>query len=182
MAHLIQEEFMTLQVLIVRHAPAEERGEFASTGQSDDLRPLSHQGEEKMHQNIQGLQRIISKIDGIVYSPLIRAQQTAELLASAYPKARQKALRALAPTGSESAVLAYLQSEDDAKTIALIGHEPDLGELATWLLCGRQDYWMPFKKGGICLLEFVNGVEAGNAELRWMLKPKQLRQLSEQCN
>jgi phosphohistidine phosphatase len=171
---------MTLQVLIVRHAPAEDRGEFASTGQSDDLRPLSHQGEEKMRQNIQGLQCVVSQIDGIVYSPLIRAQQTAKLLASAYHMARQKSLRALAPAGSESAILEYLQKKAKTmKTIALVGHEPDLGELATWLLCGRQDYWMPFKKGGICLLEFVNGVEAGNAELRWMLKPKQLRQLAE---
>ncbi len=171
---------MSLQVLIVRHAPAEDRGEFASTGQSDELRPLSHQGEEKMRKNIQGLQCLVSKIDGIVYSPLIRAQQTAELLASAYPKARQKTLRALAPAGSESAVLAYLQKKAKTmQTIALVGHEPDLGELATWLLCGRLDYWMPFKKGGISLLEFVDDVEAGKAELRWMLKPKQLRQLAE---
>jgi phosphohistidine phosphatase len=65
------------------------------------------------------------------------------------------------------------------RTIALVGHEPDLGELATWLLSGRLDNWMPLKKGGTCLLEFIDEVEAGEAELCWLLKPKQLRQLAK---
>ena len=169
-----------MQVLIVRHAPALDRYEFANTGKSDDLRPLSSQGEAKMRDNIQGLQCLLPEIDTIAESPLIRAQQTAELLAFAYPKAQRKTLAALAPGGSELAVLDYLQKNAKTmRTIALVGHEPDLGELATWLLSGRLDSWMPLKKGGACLLEFIYAVEAGKAELCWLLKPKQLRQLAE---
>jgi len=169
-----------MQVLIVRHAPALDRGEFAYTGKSDDLRPLSSQGEAKMRDNIQGLQCLVPEIDTIVESPLIRAQQTGELLAFAYPKAQRKTLAALAPGGSEFAVLNDLQENAKTiQTIVLVGHEPDLGELATWLLSGRLDNWMPLKKGGACLLEFIDEVEAGEAELCWLLKPKQLRQLAE---
>lgn len=167
-----------MQVLIIRHAPAEDREDFAQSRQSDDLRPLTNKGKNKMRQNVKGLQSIVPKIDRIAESPLIRAQQTAGLLASVYPNVVRETLSALAPDGSESKVLAYLQKyANTTGTIALVGHEPDLGELATWLLSGEIDTWMPLKKGSACLLEFLDDVEAGEAELCWMLTPKQLRQL-----
>jgi len=168
-----------MQVLIVRHAPAEDREAFARSGQSDELRPLSNKGKAKMLLNVKGLQTILPTIHRFAESPLIRAEQTADLLASAYPNAIRKTLQALAPDGSHSEVLSYLQQHaNTSKTIALVGHEPDLGELATWLLSGEIENWMPLKKGAACLLEFMADVEAGQAELCWMLRPKQLRQLA----
>jgi phosphohistidine phosphatase len=167
-----------MQLLIVRHAPALDREEFAHSGQSDDLRPLTGKGKDKMINNIKGLNKILPQIDSIATSPLIRAQQTAGLLASVYPAAIRETLSALAPGISESKVLAYLQKQaKTAQTIALVGHEPDLGELATWLLSGHTGTWMPLKKGAACLLEFPGEVKAGEAELCWMLRPRQLRQL-----
>ncbi len=169
-----------MQVLIVRHAPAENRQEFAYTGQPDDLRPLTNKGKDKMRNNIKGLQTCVPQIDRIAESPLVRAQQTADLLAAVYPNAIRETLSALVPAGSESTVLAYLQKHaDTTQTIALVGHEPKLGELATCLLSGQIGDWMPLKKGAACLLEFIDKVEAGEAELCWMLRPKQLRQLAE---
>lgn len=170
-----------MRVLIIRHAPAEDRAEFYQSGQSDELRPLSSQGKAKMRKNVQGLQTIVPQIDRIAGSPLVRAQQTAGLLHAAYPNAIRETLPALAPAGSEFALLTYLQQQaSKTQTIALVGHEPDLGALATWLLSGQADTWMPLKKGAACLLEFVEVVEAGQAELCWMLRPKQLRQLAVQ--
>lgn len=170
-----------MQVLIIRHAPAEDRADFNQNGKPDDLRPLTAKGRAKMRKNVQGLQTIVPQIDRIADSPLVRAQQTAGLLASGYPNAIRETLPALAPAGSDfaSSILLYLQQHaKNAQTIALVGHEPDLGALAMWLLCGRADSWMPLKKGAACLLEFIDEVEAGQAELCWMLRPKQLRQLA----
>jgi phosphohistidine phosphatase len=168
-----------MQILIIRHAPASDREEFASSGQADDLRPLTKKGKEKMRQNITGLQTIVPQIDRIVESPLVRAQQTAGLLGAAYSTAIRQTLPALAPDGSELEVLTYLQKYADTTTIiALVGHEPNLGELATWLLSGQTGSWIPLKKGSACLLEFSGEVKAGEAELLWMLRPKQLRQLT----
>jgi phosphohistidine phosphatase len=168
-----------MRVLIVRHAPAEDRQVFARSGQSDNLRPLSRAGKEKMSLNIKGLQKIILALDGIAESPLVRAQQTADYLASAYPKAIRETLPALAPNGNYGEILKYLQQYTHTnKTIALVGHEPDLGELATWLLTGEAENWMPLKKGSACLLEFFYEVDTSQAELCWMLQPKQLRQLA----
>jgi len=169
-----------MQILIIRHAPAEDREKFAHTNQPDELRPLTNKGKAKMRQNIQGLLHLIPQIDCITTSPLIRTTQTAGLLASAYPNAQRKTLAALAPTGSKSAILAYLQKmAKTIQTIALVGHEPDLRELTTWLLSKQLDNWIFLKKGGACLLEFIDDVEAGEAELGWMLKSKHLRQLAE---
>ncbi len=165
-----------MQVLIIRHAPAEDRDKF---GKTDELRPLSRKGKKKMRANVAGLQLIVPEIERIADSPLVRAQQTAGLLASTYNNAIRETIAALAPDGSVSGVLAYLQKHADTTSpIALVGHEPNLGELATWLLSGQIGNWMPLKKGGVCLLEFPNKIEAGQAELCWMLTPKQLRQLA----
>lgn len=163
-----------MQVLIIRHAIAEAWAE------SDALRPLSDKGRTKMRQQIQGLQRIVTHIDRIVSSPLLRARQTADLLYSAYPKAQRDTLPALAPGGSTTAILAYLQQQaETVSSITLVGHEPDLGELATWLLTNRKGDWCPFKKGAACLLAFEQTLAAGQATLCWSLKPVQLRYLSK---
>ena len=168
-----------MQVLIVRHAPAADRGEFARSGKSDDLRPLSENGRKKMAENVRGLQIIVPHIHSIISSPLRRARQTADFLAEAYPNAQREILQALAPLGSASEILEYLQEHaNTTHIIALVGHEPDLGELVTWLVSGHTDTWLPLKKGSACLLEFSAKVEAGEAEFCWMLKPKQLRNLS----
>ncbi len=168
-----------MQVVMIRHAPAEEREAFASTGQPDELRPLSKKGIAKMRHAIQGLQTIVPRIETIVTSPLKRAQETAELLLQVYSYTHYEQLPALAPLSSGQTVLKYLQDyAQTSHTIALIGHEPDLGQLATWWLTGHSGPWLPLKKGGICLVEFPNEVQAGQATLSWLLTPKQLRGLA----
>jgi phosphohistidine phosphatase len=169
-----------MQVLIIRHAPTEDREVFALSGQSDDLRPLSELGKAKMRRNIQGIQKIVPKLQAIASSPLLRAQQTADLLARAYSPVQRDTLPALAPLGAVADILSYLQDyANTSHIIALVGHEPDLAQLATWLLTGHADNWLPLKKGAACLLEFPDEVEAGQAELEWALTPGQLRGLVE---
>lgn len=169
-----------MQVLMIRHAPAADREEFALTGQPEELRPLTDKGQMKMRKHVRGLLTTVSKLQVIACSPFLRAQQTADILAQAYPYAHRDTLSALAPLGTMTEILAYLQDHaNTTHTIALVGHEPDLGQLATWLLTGHPDYWMPLKKGAACLLEFPNLVEAGQAELVWALTPGQLKQMAE---
>ena len=169
-----------MQVLLIRHAIAEELEASADISeQADAARPLSAKGKMKMRKNIEGLQLIVPHIYQIASSPLVRAQQTADLLLSAYRDAKRDTLRALAPRGSAPAVLTYLQEHaHTSHTIALIGHEPDLGELGTWLLSGHTDDWMQLRKGSACLLEFTGNVIAGQANLEWSLNPSLLRRLA----
>ena len=75
-----------MQILIIRHAIAEDRDLFALTGQSDDLRPLTDKGRTRLKQAGTGLARLTG-IDLLAHSPLTRARQTAELLKKSFPSA-----------------------------------------------------------------------------------------------
>lgn len=167
-----------MYVLLIRHAIAEDYDIFALSGQADELRPLTPKGRAKMRKNVRGLQSTVPQIHYILSSPLRRAVQTADLIAQSYPDAHRDILSALAPRGSAMVVLDYLQEHSGTShTVALIGHEPYLGELATWFLSGRPDVWLPFKKGSACLLEFTEEIKVGQARLQWILTSKHLRML-----
>jgi phosphohistidine phosphatase len=58
-----------MQLLIVRHAIAMEREEFAKTGRPDSDRPLTDTGRRRMRKNARGLQRISPHPDLIATSP-----------------------------------------------------------------------------------------------------------------
>ena len=73
---------------------------------------------------------------------------------------------------------AWLDKRRDIPTVAVVGHEPHLGELVTWLL-GGQGSSVEFKKGGACLLRIDGRIGAGSAILQWHLTPSQLRGLAD---
>lgn len=172
-----------MQVLLIRHAIAEELEGTDGSEHADAARPLSAKGKLKMRKNIEGLRLILPHIYQIAASPLVRAQQTADLLLGTYRDAKRDTLRALSPRGSAPAILTYLQEHaHTSHTIALVGHEPDLGELGTWLLSGHTNNWMPLRKGAACLLEFTDEVLAGQANLIWSLNPSLLRRLARNAS
>jgi phosphohistidine phosphatase len=110
-------------------------------------------------------------------SKLVRAVETAALIAKGYDIKSSLELPFLAPGGKQAELLAWLKKQNPAHTIAFIGHEPDLGRTASWLLSGMRASFMPMKKGGACLLQFDRAIESGAARLLWSIPPKQLRKL-----
>jgi phosphohistidine phosphatase len=172
-------EGKSVKLLMIRHAVAAERDEFAQTGEPDDQRPLTDAGRKKMKRAVSGLHDLIEHIDLIASSPLTRAVQTAEVVAKRFPDAAMATVGALEPMQSYQTFLEWLQRLDDVDVIAAIGHEPHLGGLTSWLLTGQEKPLFEFKKGGVCLLEFDGPVEAGAAQLRWLLTPAQLRALDD---
>jgi phosphohistidine phosphatase len=123
-----------------------------------------------------GLHFIHPKLDLIASSPLVRATQTAAILAAAYGRVPVIELAELAPGGTEDAVWAWLNQRPQAR-IALVGHEPELGELISWFLSGEPEPALGLKKAGACALRFGDGPGPGQAQLRWLLPPKVLRRL-----
>ncbi len=166
-----------MNLLLVRHAIAEEREEFAAHCDDDRRRPLSDKGRRRMEQGVAGLQRLLPELDYLISSPLVRARQTAEILAGRYPEARILEWPELAPGGGAPQVAARLAELPADAAVALVGHEPDLSQLIAWLTAGVAFGFLRFKKGGACLLQSPKQFTAGSAELLWALDPKQLRQL-----
>jgi phosphohistidine phosphatase len=164
-----------MKLLLIRHGVAEDREEFAATGEPDEKRPLTDGGRKKMKRAARGLGGVVDRVDLIATSPLTRAVQTADVLAKEYSSAARTTVGALEPEQSYESFLEWLQRLDDVETVAAVGHEPHLSGLASWLLTSEEKPLFEFKKGGVCLLEFDGVVERGSARMRWLLTPGQLR-------
>jgi phosphohistidine phosphatase len=108
----------------------------------------------------------------------VRAHQTAGILAAGLPgKASVKVLDALSPGHAPSSVLAQLSRVARRRRIALVGHEPGLGELAAHLIgAGRA---LEFKKGGVCRIDVESLSSRRAGALNWFVTPKVLRGLSK---
>jgi phosphohistidine phosphatase len=163
------------ELYLVRHAIAAERGE---EWPDDTKRPLTERGIQRFREGAAGLTALEVRIDEIFTSPLVRAKQTADLLAAALqPKPAVKLLSDLAPGHTASAVMVQLEKVAKRRRIALVGHEPDLGQLAAYLLGGKRP--LPFRKGGICRID-VDGLASTRAgSLIWFIPPRVLRKLAD---
>ena len=130
-----------------------------------------------MRKAAKGLRKVLKTVDVLATSPLLRAKQTAEIVAKAYGDTKPLEVDALSPGSRPAELLKWLKS-NTSNHIALIGHEPHLSMATSTLLTGVEKPFMTLKKGGACLLEFPADIEAGRAKLLCTLSPSQLRRLS----
>jgi phosphohistidine phosphatase len=158
---------------LVRHAIAAARGE---EWPDDSKRPLTERGITRFRECVSGLRTLDAAIDEIFTSPLVRARQTADLLAAGVEgKPSVKVLDALAPGHTAAAVVSQLAKTAKRRRIALVGHEPDLGELAAHLIGAPRP--LPFKKGGVCRIDVQGLTSRHPGSLAWFVTPKILRGL-----
>ena len=104
--------------------------------------------------------------------------ETAEIVAGQYAKAKTHRLPALAPGKGMNAVIAWLAGQPAGRTVAVVGHEPYLGDFVSWTLTGLRESFHPMKKGAACMIEFRDEVKAGRGALLWSLKPSHMRALA----
>ncbi len=150
----------------MRHGPAEDR---ADSGVDAD-RALTHAGRER----VQGVAKLLVEKDErpirIVSSHLVRAVQTAEIVAlTTRLEGNVNTRRELAPGGGPAELVGQLLAEG-AKRVMVVGHEPDLSELVIQLV-GAFD--RPFEKAMVVGVR----VSAGEApsRVRFVIEPKTLR-------
>jgi phosphohistidine phosphatase len=167
-----------MQLLLIRHAIAEEQEDFAKTGKDDRLRPLTDEGRKKMKQAARGLKGLVAEIDLLATSPLTRAAQTGAILDSVYGGLKEVEIEELSPETTPEDFLLWLRKQKK-DVVAAVGHEPSLSLILSWLLTGNERRLFAFRKGGACLLEFPNEPAAGTATLLWALTPAQLRGLAD---
>lgn len=166
-----------MRLLLIRHAIAEEREDFARTGKDDRLRPLTDEGRKKMKQAARGLRTLVPDIDLLATSPLTRAAQTGAILDSVYGGLKVAEIKELSPETTPAAFLRWLRKHRKKEVVAAVGHEPGLGQILGWLLTGTERRLHAFRKGGACLLELPEGERT--ATLLWALTPAQLRALAD---
>ena len=156
------------ELYLIRHGIAEDRGE---AWPDDSKRPLTQGGASKLRKSARALERLGVVLDLIVTSPFVRSRQTAEIIVGGLdPHPHIAAAESLAPGGTVAAVLSELEKHAKRQRIALVGHEPGMGELAARLIGSRHP--IPFKKGAICRIDVDGLPAAGPGDLRWFLTPK----------
>jgi phosphohistidine phosphatase len=163
-----------MKLLVVRHATAADKEEFARTGKSDDQRPLTPAGKREMREVARGLREVVPAIDVLATSPLVRAVQTAEILADSYKK-KLVSVDSLRPEARYEDFAIWMRGQGGKNTIAIVGHEPHLSGLASWFLASSKRSLLELKKGAACLLEFEDSPGAAAATLLWSMAPKHLR-------
>jgi phosphohistidine phosphatase len=157
-----------VDLYLIRHAEAGDRERWEG---DDAERPLTEAGHEQAQLLAAGLQQRGVTLEVVVTSPLVRARQTAEGVAENWnePAPELQACADLAPGGKPKKVAKFVTALE-AEAVALVGHMPDLGELAGWLL-GSRKVTLDFAKAGVALIRFENAVGKGAGELAWMVTP-----------
>jgi phosphohistidine phosphatase len=170
-----------MKLLIIRHGKAEDRDDWAETGAHDDARPLTAEGSELMRAGAIGLRAIVESIDVLASSPLVRAQQTARIVADAYGIANIVEIAALRSDAELSDLYDWLGAIEGKDVVAIVGHNDHLEEFASWLLTGKQARIIDIKKGAAVMIELKLARKHGGparAALLWALTPAQLRGLA----
>jgi len=152
-----------VKLYLVRHAEAIER----SATTPDGSRYLTAKGRLSFRKIGRRVRRAGAAPDVIFTSPLLRAVQTAEILAERLKhKGEVVVARELSPGFDLRALRALLAGAGNPAEAAFVGHEPDLGDIAAALMSVPGGY--PLRKGAVVALEADKGVPKGTAKLLWI--------------
>jgi phosphohistidine phosphatase len=167
-----------MNLYLMRHGIALASDDPSVTHESE--RPLTNKGVKRMRKAVKGLARLNVSFDAVLTSPLLRARQTAEIVASALGiEDHLEEISGLAPESTVEHLLFGLARYQDREHLLLVGHEPLLSSTALQLLGGRQPAKLDFdlKKGSLCRIEVETLSTAKPGKLHWLLTPKQLRSM-----
>ena len=175
-----------IELYLMRHGIAVEIGSAGVT--TDSERHLSDLGESKLRRVALGIREIAPKFNLILTSPFRRCRQTAEIVAAALDlEHRLRVIDSLAPgrafangDGPYAEIFIELGACEFERAL-LVGHMPDLAEIASYLLTGNRNLNIDFRRGSICAIETAGLPPRGPGLLRWMMTPKQMRMVSSQA-
>jgi phosphohistidine phosphatase len=166
-----------MRLYLVRHGIAEPPGD--ANHYQDFRRSLTPEGAKKMREVAGGMKGLGIGIDRVASSPLIRAKETAEIIAEVLDlKDPVEYWDELTPGALAQQTVARLQGCKNRESVALVGHQPHLGYLAAFLIFGQDSVSLDLKKGGICCIEVEKFPIQPPLPLVWWLPPKILRLLS----
>jgi phosphohistidine phosphatase len=159
-----------MNVYLLRHAHALNIGEQGS--QTDAERPLSDEGRRQTELVAGAMKGLGLKFDQVLSSPLRRSMETAQELCRhlGLPAEALMTCEQLEPGVSSKKLMKRLRSLE-ANEVVLIGHAPDLGEHAAWLM-GSKRCHLEIVKGGLAAIRCDAPPRKGVGALTWLLTPE----------
>ncbi|MSR17719.1 MAG: hypothetical protein EXS00_00870 [Phycisphaerales bacterium] len=159
-----------MELILIRHARAHERD--TSRWLDDADRPLTKGGARDFRRLAKALRRWIERPEMVLASRFVRAWRTAEILHKDGRWPAPVECPELASDAVEgcSGYEALLRQHQSATRIALVGHEPHLGEFAELLLGARQGS-LPLRKGAVAVFDIESLKSGVRGSLRQMVDP-----------
>ena len=162
-----------MMLYIVRHAWAADRDDARYA--NDASRPLTERGTQRFRRVVQHLARCGWAPSRVATSPLLRCQQTAEIIADEVPQhPKITVLEALEPGSRLDEALTWTRSQAKRHDqIAWVGHAPDVSEMTAQLI-GDGRAWIRFAKGAVAAIHFGGSIRPGQGILYWHATAKLL--------
>jgi phosphohistidine phosphatase len=152
-----------MRVTLIRH------GEAGDDARRDEDRALTRKGRADVRRVGRALSRHGARFGAIVTSPLVRAVQTAEIIAAKGDyRGRVTVDQGLIPDAPPDGIKRLLAALADCKSVALVAHEPILSRIAA-LLLGQPEF-PALRKAEAVRIRLEAG--AGSpATVRWRIDP-----------
>jgi phosphohistidine phosphatase len=164
-----------MNLFFLRHGLAVERDEFDFA--RDEFRPLTPKGKKQLSHVAAAMRALELDFELVLSSPLVRARQTAEIIAAEL-KLQKRLVFAdeLKPGGDAKKLVNKIAGlKKVPENVLLVGHEPDFSELISLLVTGSHGGGFALKKGGLAKLEVEKLRASKCAILAWLLTPAQMK-------
>lgn len=157
-----------MKLIIIRHAEAVEK----TPDVSEEWRYLTPEGRVFFRKTARTMMEKGVNPDLILTSPLIRAVQTADILAETLSyDGPLHAVNDLAPGFDMTDLENILAEYRSVNELALVGHEPDLSDLIATLF--SLESGVKFKKGTAAMVK-LEPSGPGTATFKWLASGKNL--------
>jgi len=162
-----------MDIYILRHGKAEER---MSSIKSDAKRKLTVTSKKEVEEIARGIQNFGISFDFVISSPLVRAVETAEIVAKyLFDKKKITIWDELKPESSVLDTQKKITNFNTSAKILLVGHEPHLSNLITSIISNNSETDISLKKGGFAHIRGNASKSKIVGSLRSLLTPKQLK-------
>jgi phosphohistidine phosphatase len=160
-----------VEIYIMRHGDAVDAMDPAM--KTDEMRPLTDLGKEETATMARILERLGVKPDAILTSPLVRARETAEIVASELGVRMPAVSDELGPGGSLPGVLNDILNAGPPRQVLLSGHMPSVGRLVGYLVWASSETIVQFRTAAICRVDLPDLTPyPGSGDMRWLLPPR----------
>jgi phosphohistidine phosphatase len=157
-----------MNIILFRHGDAEDH----TPGVSGDERKLTPKGEAITRQNANLIKQFIGTPDYIVSSPLLRARQTAEIIAAEMNYTSEIIIDEKLNSGSESDDVIDIANYLDAANIMFVGHQPDLSKHVSYMISSTGAA-VEFRKSAAAKVSFNKKAAPGRGVLEFLIPPLQ---------
>jgi phosphohistidine phosphatase len=157
-----------MKCYFLRHGLAVDPGEWHG---EDFDRPLTGEGKDRMAREAATIAGFSLDLDAIVTSPLVRAKQTAMIVARKMDLLHRLVEDERLGIGfSADALKRILQERPETTAILLVGHEPSMSQTVGSIVGGAR---IDFRKGSLACVSLADAASL-SGELMWLIPPKVL--------